>query len=353
MQIGVQAEAIAIDPGTHTVFVGSNQLLTVIDEQTGVVRGAVQLPGSVVALAVDTAIHRVYALQQFTQPNPVPRQSTNAVQATIAVIDPVALSVVTTYPNLGFGPAFPSTGNILVDDPLGHRLFSASANVTINGTKVAAATQIDTTTGAVTAIASGYAPNSLAYDPSTQSLYVADESPSRTVTLLSVAGAPRDITSVALGGQVDGIAIDPSAHTVYVASNDGPSVSAIDARTNKVVKAMAAGAILSGLAVDTSSHTIFAANGADGSVTVIDGATNTVTGTIQVGAPQYRVAVDPRRTRSGRHRSAQQSPRSTRSSRASVARIALQQRPRSRRTNTATGRRTPWCWREPTTFPMP
>ena len=147
--------------------------------------------------------------------------------------------------------------------------------------------------GAITALSSGYAANSLAYNPSTEALYVADQSPSRTVTVLSVHGAARDVTSVQLGPQPDGIAIDPSTQTVYVASNDGPSVSAIDARTNKVVKTVKVGAILSGIGVDTSSHTVFAANGADGSVAVIDGATNTVTGTIAVGAPQYRVAVDP------------------------------------------------------------
>jgi YVTN family beta-propeller protein len=80
---------------------------------------------------------------------------------------------------------------------------------------------------------------------------------------------------------------------MYVANNDGPSVSVINAGTNKVVATVTAGAILSGIAVDVSSHTVFAANGADGNVTVIDGATNTVTGTIQIGTPQYRVAVDP------------------------------------------------------------
>lgn len=293
IQIGVQAEAIAIDPGTHTVFVGSKQLLTVVDEQTDAIAGTVQLPGSVVALAVDTATHRVYALQQFPQPDAVSRQSPNAVQASIAVIDPQALGVVNTYPNLGFGPAFPSTGNTLVDDPVGHRLFSASTNVTVNGNQVAGATQIDTVMGAITALSSGYAANSLAYNPSTGALYVADQSPSRTVTVLSVHGAARDVTSVQLGPQPDGIAIDPSTQTVYVASNDGPSVSAVDARTNKLVKTVKVGAILSGIGVDTSSHTVFAANGADGTVAVIDGATNTVTGTIAVGTPQYRVAVDP------------------------------------------------------------
>jgi YVTN family beta-propeller protein len=293
IQIGVQAEAIAIDPGTHTVFVGSNQLLTVVDERTGAITGAVQLPGSVVALAIDTTTHRVYALQQFPQPSPLPQQSPDAAQASIAVIDPSALSVITTYPNLGFGPAFPSTGNTLVDDPVGHRLFSGSTNVTINGNQVAGATQIDVATGAVTAVSSGYAANSLAYDPPTDTLYVADQSPSRTVTVLSVDGAPHNVTSVQVGPQPDGIAIDPSTQIVYVASNDGPSVSAIDARTNKVLTTVKVGAILSGIGVDTSSHTVFAANGADGTVTVIDGATNTVTGTIEVGAPQYRVAVDP------------------------------------------------------------
>ena len=198
IQIAVQAEAIAIDPGTHTVFVGSNQQLTVVNEQTGAITAAVRLPGSVFALAVDTATHRVYALQQFPQPGSVPRQSPNPVQASIAVIDPQALDVIATYPNLGFGPAFPSTGSTLVDDPAGHRLFSASTNVTIHGIQVADATQIDTVTGAVTALSSGYAANSLAYNPSTETLYVADQSPSRTVTVLSVHGAARDVTSVQL-----------------------------------------------------------------------------------------------------------------------------------------------------------
>jgi YVTN family beta-propeller protein len=293
VQIGVQAEAIAIDPGTHTVFVGSNKLLTIVDEQTGAVTGTVQLAGSVVALAIDTATHRVYALQQFPQPQPVTRQSAAAVQANIAVIDPSTRSIITTYPNLGYGPAFPSAGNTLVDDPVGHRLFSASLNVTVNGTRVDGATQIDTVTGKVSAVSNGYVANSLAYDPITQALYVADQSPVRTITVVSANAAPRLFGTIEMSPQPDGVALDPSTQTVYVASNDGPSLSVIDGRTNKVVTTIKVGAILSGAGVDASSHTVFAANGADETVTVIDGATRSVTGTIQVGAPQYRVAVDP------------------------------------------------------------
>jgi YVTN family beta-propeller protein len=291
--VGVQAQAIAIDPGTHTVFVGSNKLLSILDERTGHVTGTVPVPGSVVALAVDTTTHRVYALQEFPQPTPVSRQTPNPAPASIAVIDPTLLTVITTYPNLGTGPAFPSTGNTLVDDPVGHRLFNGSVSVTLNGHEVEGATQIDTVTGAVTAIASGYEPNSLAYDSSTQSLYVVDESPGDSVTILSLKGTPRDITSADVGQVPDGIAVDPSMQSVYVANNSGPSVSVIDTRTNKVVKTVTAGAIVSGIGVDTSSHTVFVANGADGNVTVIDGATNTVTGTIQVGTPQDDEAIDP------------------------------------------------------------
>jgi YVTN family beta-propeller protein len=290
---GVEAQAIAIDPGTHTVFVGSDRLLSVLDERTGHLIGTVSLPGSVVALAVDTTTHRVYALQTFPQPKPVNGQGMTAVPASIAVIDPTGLSIITTYPNLGTGPAFPSTGNTLVDDPVGHRLFNGSVSVTLNGHDVEGATQIDTVTGAVTAVANGYEPNSLGYDPSTQSLYVVDESPGDSVTILSVKGTPRDITSADVGQVPDGIAVDPSMQSVYVANNSGPSVSVIDTRTNKVVKTVTAGAIVSGIGIDTSSHTVFVANGADDNVTVIDGVTNTVAGTIQVGTPQYDVAVDP------------------------------------------------------------
>ena len=291
---GVQAQAIAIDPGTRTVFVGSNKLLSVLDERTGQVIGTVTLPGSVVALAVDTTTHRLYALQTFPQPDPASRQTPNPAPASIAVIDPTGLSVITTYPNLGNGPAFPSTGNTLVDDPVGHRLFNASVNVTLDGHEVAGATQIDTVTGAVTAItgSSAYTPDSLAYDASTQTLYATEEGFPRTVAVLSVNGVPRYLASVEVGALPDGIVFDPSMQTVYVANNDA-TVSVIDARTNKVVKTVTAGAILNGIGIDTSSHTVFAANGADGNVTVIDGTTNTVTSTIQIGTPQYDVAVDP------------------------------------------------------------
>ena len=289
--IGVQAQAIAIDPGTHTVFVGSDKAVSVLDERTGHVDGTVTLPGSVVALAVDTTTHRVYALQQFPQPAPVSRQTPNPAPASIAVIDPTGLSVITTYPNLGTGPAFPSTGDTLVDDPDDHRLFNGSVHVVLNGHEVESTTQIDTITGAVTAVAGNNEANSLAYDQPTKTLYVVDENPGDSVTIIPTNGSPHDITSVDVGSQSDGIALDPSAQTVYVASS--PTVAVIDARTNKVVKTVAAGAIVSGIAVDTSSHTLFAANGADGSVTVIDGITNAVTGTIHIGTPQYDVAVDP------------------------------------------------------------
>ncbi len=293
VQVGVQPLAIAIDASTHAVYVGSSNLLTVVDERTGAITGTVPLPGSVVALAVDTLTHRLYALEQFPQSTPPGSPAPPAVQASVAVIDPSTLSVITTYTNLGYGPAFPSTGNTLVDDPVDHRLFIASVNVSLNGREVDGATQIDTVSGAVTGVSRVYAPNSLVYDPATQNLYVADEDPLRTVTVVSVTGTPRYVASVEVGSQPDGIALDPSTQTVYVANNDGPSVSVLNARTNKVVATVTAGAILSGLGVDTSNHTVFAANGADGSVTVIDGATNTVTGTIQVGTPQYRVTVDP------------------------------------------------------------
>lgn len=289
----VQAQAIAIDPGTRNVFVGSDKLLSVLDERTGQQLGTVTLPGSVVALAVDTLTHRVYALQRFPQPPPVSGQNTTGMQSSIAVIDPLGLSVITTYPNLGYGPPFESTGNVLVDDPAGHRLFNAGVNATLNSQFVEGATQIDTVTGTATAVASGYEPNALAYDPSTQELYVADRGPSGSVTILSVKGAPRDITSAQVGQVAYGIAVDPSTQSVYVANSSGPSVSVISGISDKVVKTVAAGAIVSSVGVDTSSHTVFVTNGADGNVTVIDGATNTVTGTIQVGTPQYNVAVDP------------------------------------------------------------
>ncbi|HEY5051416.1 MAG TPA: cell wall-binding repeat-containing protein, partial [Acidothermaceae bacterium] len=255
----------------------------------------VQLTGYAVALAVDTTTHHVYALEQFPQTEPPGGLAPKAVPASIAVIDPSTLSVITTYPNLGNGPAFPSTGNTLVDDPVGHRLFNGSVNVMLNGREVDGATQIDTVTGAVTAlsVSTAYRPNSLVYDTATQGLYFTVEGFPQTVAVVSVSGAPRFLTSIEVGPLPDGIALDPSTQMVYVANNGGPSVSVINAQTNKVVATVPAGAILSGIGVDTSSHTVFAANGADGDVRVIDGATNTVTGTIQVGTPQYDVAVDP------------------------------------------------------------
>jgi len=143
----------------------------------------------------------------------------------------------------------------------------------------------------------GGSPNSVAIDPTTHNVYVANIDDSS----VSVIDGTKNIVmaTVPVGAAPSAMAVDSTSHTVYVDNVNGSTVSVIDGATN-TAKRVAVGSEPKGVAVDQDTHTVYVANFnastvsvIDGTVPVIDGTTNAVTDTLAVGARPYTLAVDP------------------------------------------------------------
>jgi YVTN family beta-propeller protein len=148
------------------------------------------------------------------------------------------------------------------------------------------------TTYAVTAtIGVGSGPYGVGIDPSTGTVYVANEQ-SNTVSVIDEATGTVTAT-IGVGNDPVGVGVDPASDTVYVANTDDNTVSVIDGATGTVTATIGVGNFPEAVGVDPATDTVYVANTLDNSVSVIDGATNAVTATIGVGSNPEAVGVDP------------------------------------------------------------
>jgi YVTN family beta-propeller protein len=106
------------------------------------------------------------------------------------------------------------------------------------------------------------------------------------------ASVPAGVKTIGVGSAPDGVAVDAATRTVYVANEGDGSVSVIDGATGAVTATVDVGSKPRGIAVDATTDTVYVANSGDGTVSVIDGKTNSVTGTLTVGAAVDAVAID-------------------------------------------------------------
>ena len=198
---------------------------------------------------------------------------------------------------------------------------------------------IDGATGDVTAtIPLDWRPGSMAIDPVTQTLHVAN---GNTVSLIDTATL--DVRSnVVFDGRTSGLTLDPTTHTVYETADNASGGAGIDGTTGAVIATIpviepaeiavdpgtntvyvttrricgqqacardsvgmsiidgttrAVTATLRrlgpGVAADPLTHTAYTADMFAGTVSVIDGATHAVIATIPVGPGPLNIAVDP------------------------------------------------------------
>jgi YVTN family beta-propeller protein len=120
--------------------------------------------------------------------------------------------------------------------------------------------------GAVTAtIGVGSGPVGAGVDPSTHTVYVANESNNENT--VSVINGAAVTATIGVGSQPDGVGVDPSTHTVYVADQDGNTVSVING--GAVTATIGVGNHPEGMGVDPSTHTAYVANTFGNSVSVV------------------------------------------------------------------------------------
>jgi YVTN family beta-propeller protein len=136
----------------------------------------------------------------------------------------------------------------------------------------------------------GFDPFGVAYDNRSGDVFVANSGSSNVSVLYGNASTP--IATVAVGAGPTGIAYDPDDNDVYVADNGSLQVSVISAVNLTVVATIPVGFQPYGVAVDPATGRVFVANFGSGNVTVISDALQASIGSVSVGQGPYGVAVD-------------------------------------------------------------
>ena len=75
--------------------------------------------------------------------------------------------------------------------------------------------------------------------------------------------------TIPVGDAPDAVAVDPATHTVYVTNHGDGTVSVIDAATGKVTGTIPVGSLPNAVAVDPGTHTAYVTNYGDNTLSVI------------------------------------------------------------------------------------
>jgi YVTN family beta-propeller protein len=156
-------------------------------------------------------------------------------------------------------------------------------------------------------ISVGTSPLSVAADPTTNMIYVANSNSFITrqgsVSVIDgashIAGQPSSgkvVATIPVGRNPWGIGVDPDNDRVYVSNQGSNSVSVIDGHTNKVVATIGVGFHPIGVGVVPASGTVYIANSgtgkSPGTVSVISTVTDRVEKSIAVGYSPFDIGVN-------------------------------------------------------------
>jgi YVTN family beta-propeller protein len=124
----------------------------------------------------------------------------------------------------------------------------------------------------------GIFPYGIKYDPTNDSIYVANAA-SSTVSVIS--GSTNSVIATTLVGWGPvWLAHVPSNNQIYVTNSHSNDVYVINGLTNEVIEAIAVGRIPLGIAYDPTNNSVYVANSEDNTVSVINAATDNVVSTI-------------------------------------------------------------------------
>ncbi len=269
--VGMQPQAIAVNPITNEIYVanyggGESSTVTVINGATGSTTPftAGSAPW---AVAVNPVTDKIYVANQSSNNVTVLDGATNAVTSSTEEADVRALALELV------------TNQVYAVDP------SADTVTVIDG-----ATNETTTT-----VATGSAPNAIAADPVTNTIYVADcgstcyGTGNGGVTIID--GATNAPVTLAVGTNPIAVAVNPVTNKIYFANNGSANVTVMDGATEETTMVPVA-ANPQSVAVNPVTNKIYVSSysGGNGNVTVIDGATLATTTVTGVSGP---LAVNP------------------------------------------------------------
>jgi YVTN family beta-propeller protein len=148
---------------------------------------------------------------------------------------------------------------------------------------------IDGASHAVTKITVGAGPLSAAVNPTTQTIYVANQGSN---SVLVINGGSNAVTAtVTAGTNPVGVAVNPQTNKIYVANFQSNNVTVINGAGNSTL-AVPAGIRPVAVAVNPVTNKIYVANQGSNTVSVIDGATNTAAATVNLATAPIAIAVN-------------------------------------------------------------
>jgi outer membrane protein OmpA-like peptidoglycan-associated protein/DNA-binding beta-propeller fold protein YncE len=197
--------------------------------------------------------------------------------ASVSVVNPVTMSVVTTVSTTALGAVGSNPYWVAVDESTGDvvvSFYSAGGRIGV----------IDPATHALTSLAlpagqTGDSHVGATVDPVHHVAYVADAT-AGLVDVVPLSGATP--STVAVGGSPAGLAYADG--TVYVGFASGTTLKVIDTEHGNAVSSVAVGNTPSGVAVAPGSDAVFTTNNGDGTLSVVDGRSLTTVTTITPGA---------------------------------------------------------------------
>ena len=268
VQVGTTPVALAINPATNKIFAvnrDSNNV-TVIDGASNAIVAVVAVGQSPSAAAVNPVTNKIYVINRNDN-------------AAVTVIDGATYSTVSVV-----------TGNSaqgVAVDTAANRIYVINLNPVV--------TVIDGPTNSVVAtVAVGTHPRAIAFNPVANKIYVANSGDS-TVTVIDAAHN-NATTTVNVGVYPCALAVNAETNRVFVVNANlnslNGSVTVIDGASDAVIANVPVGARPNAAAVNPASNQIYTANFGDGTVSAIDGASNT-SSSVPAGSSPFALAVNP------------------------------------------------------------
>jgi YVTN family beta-propeller protein len=318
-----RAGPLTVDPISNRVYAVSGRVheeIAVIDGNTDSVTATAALGQFIVAVAVDSALGWIYAVDSYAGNLTVIDASTYEIAATVPLgpnanlgpgrdpalrtPDPTAIAVNPTthsvYVAISGSARDPETIAVFDGETLG-LLAKISAGEFPRGLAINSAMNqvlvirgdsvlfVDSTRNSVEdPLPLASRPSSIAVDPTANRAYVAL---SEANAIAVIDGASDSIVAdIALEAEPVSIAVDPSSKRVYVAHRD--KVVVIDGPTNAVASTIEVGTFLNALAVNSATGRVYAVDAGDDVLYAIDGSTHAVLARVEVGQEPVAVAVD-------------------------------------------------------------
>ncbi|WP_458686104.1 protein kinase domain-containing protein [Nocardia tengchongensis] len=268
IKVGGQADYIAVDPATHTAFVGGTDtnMVWVIDTVSHALTATIEVPRTqLFGMALDPGTHTLFAIGI----------------GSVAVIDTVSRTVTGTI-RVGYSDLH---GAALDLDT--HTLYTLES--TRDNTFIVV---IDTASRTVKSRFSVQRDSKgFELDTSTRTLFTINESDG-TISMIDTESS-QVIATIEVGKKPRALAVDPMTHTAYVSSSGDDSVTVIDTVSRSIIGTVnfsQAPTWGGGIALDRDTHTVYTASGSK--LHVIDGFSHTVTSTIDVGDSVGNMTVD-------------------------------------------------------------